>query len=390
MTHDIWNITPEKLREYIKAKYKGRKGSIIVKGAIGIGKSSLVEQVARELCEEFNLQLVHLNEISDEEAYQIYLDLQKRIQRNLPPKYFVFWSVPLPNISVVDFLGKLCEGEDYVSWKPPIKIKLLQRAKHGIVFLDELNMVREQEVRHLAQRLLLDKEIGGMRNPNLLVIACCNRATDTMHVEELGSRGKNRGCILEMEPYTIQQFASYIKNKYGQRFDYSVIGFLLSTSKQGYSPYFVTLDENEDILENFATPRSWEALGCDLYDCRGLGLDEPIARGHLGREIAIKFIAFRQIKPIPPKDLMKKPELLETVKPEVAIYSIIVLGEGVNQGNFDLKDIKKVIRWLVFNNRSYLMMLLTVLDRKYNREIIQDFTWDKEVWKQIEKMIQYF
>lgn len=378
---EVWSIEPSKLKEFIKAEYKGRKRSILVKGAIGIGKSSVVLQTAKELAKELKLKFVHLNKISDYEAIQLL--------KNLDDK-FLFWSVPLPSIDVVDFLGRLEKMDGYVVWMPPIKIVLLQKAKHGMVFLDELNMVENQDVRHLAQRLLLDKEIGGIINENLLIVSACNRAIDTEHVSELGSRGKSRVVILEMEPFTIEQFARYMRALYGSKFDYTVVAFLFATSKDGkHSPYFVTLDENEEELENFANPRNWESLGVVSYDARHLDIERQLARGCLGKEIAIKYLAFKKLKPIPPKELILKPEMINTVKPEIQLYSVITLADSINREAISLNEAMNFMRYLAKNNRSLLMMLWMALDRKYTQEIIREFTFDKEVWSEIEKMVKY-
>ena len=373
---DIWAISPSKLKEVIKAVYKGSKISLLIKGAIGIGKSTLIREVAEEIANEMKLKFIDLSTITDLEAIEMLGNLDDK---------FLFWSVPLPNIDAVDFLGKLCEENGFVVWKPPIKIALFQKAKNGIIFLDELNMVSDQTVRHLAQRLLLDKELGNVRNPNLMVISACNRASDTMHVEELGSRAKNRVCILEMTPYPIKEFAKFMQKKYGDAFEKKILGFILA-----YPMYSQTLDEAEDILENFATRRSWEFLGRLLYDCRDLDVARQLARGCLGKDIAIKFVSFLEIKPIPPKDLIQKPELLETVKPEVAIYSVITLADSINKEIISLESAKKLIDYLVKNNRSLLMMLWIALERKYTQEIIRDLTFDEALWKEIEKMVEFF
>ncbi|HDN74344.1 MAG TPA: ATP-binding protein [Archaeoglobus sp.] len=381
---EIWTIAPLDLGELIKAKYKGRRTSILIKGAIGIGKSSLVRQVSEEIAKELGLQFICLNEIFDDEAYEIYKDMLARLKANQPPKYFIFWSVPLPSIDVVDFLGSLKDTEEYVTWKPPIKIKLLQRARHGIIFLDELNVVEDKTVKHLAQRLLLDKEIGGIINRNIMVISACNRAVDTEQIEILGSRDKNRVLIVEMQPFTVEQFTLYMRRKHGNKFDYRVCAFL-----QRNPEYFVTLDENEEELENFATPRSWEDCGCTLYDARDLDLENQIARGCLGKDVAIKFLAFLKLKPIPPKELIQRPEMISTVKPEVQLYSVITLADAINREFIKLEEAQKFINYIVQNDRSLLMMFWIALDRKFTRQIMEQITWDDEMWKYIEKMEKY-
>ena len=133
------------------------QSSIMIWGAPGIGKSSIISQVAKSN----GLDLIDL-----------------RISQLAPTD---LRGIPVP-------------GENVAQWYPP---EFLPKEGRGILFLDEINMA-PPAVQGIAQQLILDRKVGSYRVPDgWFVWAAGNRKQDHAAVFDMPAPLANRFIHLE-------------------------------------------------------------------------------------------------------------------------------------------------------------------------------------------------
>jgi AAA domain (dynein-related subfamily) len=162
-------MNPENLKTYLDRLITNNlKISTMIWGAPGIGKSSIVSQLAA----------LHQLEFID---------------------------VRLSQLAPTDLRG-LPVAEDGVSrWFPP---EFLPTKGRGILFLDEINMA-PPAMQGMAQQLILDRRVGSYTVPDdWFVWAAGNRREDRAGVFEMPAPLANRFLHLQVEP-NFESFKAY-------------------------------------------------------------------------------------------------------------------------------------------------------------------------------------
>ena len=162
-------MTPNELKTYLNHLINQQiQVSVMIWGAPGIGKSSIVAQIAQEC------------------------DLD-------------FVDVRLSQLAPTDLRG-LPVAEDGISkWYPP---EFLPRNGKGILFLDELNMA-PPAMQGVAQQLILDRRVGSYTVPEgWYVWAAGNRKEDRASVFDMPSPLANRFLHLQVEA-DFESFKTY-------------------------------------------------------------------------------------------------------------------------------------------------------------------------------------
>jgi MoxR-like ATPase len=199
--------------------------SVMIWGAPGIGKSSIVQQVAT--------------------AHELAcIDLR------------------LSQLAPTDLRGLPVPSGESSAWLPP---EFLPREGLGVLFLDEINMA-PPAMQGMAQQLILDRRVGSYQVPEgWFVWAAGNRKEDRAAVFDMPSPLANRFIHLEIEPVG----ADFRQYAFDRGFDERLIAFVAF---------------REDLLhkqiegENaWSSPRSWEMAeqlhraGLDVAPAVGLG-----------------------------------------------------------------------------------------------------------------------
>jgi hypothetical protein len=154
-------MTPQELSPYLSRLVEQKiQLSLMLWGPPGIGKSSIVADVARE----HDLRLVDLR---------------------------------LSQLAPTDLRG-LPVAENGVSrWFPP---EFLPTSGNGILFLDEINMA-PPAMQGIAQQLILDRQVGSYRVPDgWFIWAAGNRKSDRAAVFDMPSALANRFIHLDLAP----------------------------------------------------------------------------------------------------------------------------------------------------------------------------------------------
>ncbi len=234
------------IRDTLEAMIK-QKIPAFLWGAPGIGKSSIVKQIAKELEMEFIDLRLSLLDPTDLKGIPFYDS----------DSHSALWASPA-------FLPK--EGR-------------------GILFLDELNSA-PPAVQASAYQLILDREIGEYTLPDgWAIVAAGNRENDRGVVYKMPSPLANRFVHLEMGI----NVDDWKKWAFDTKIDSRIIAYI-SYKKEDLFNFDATTYQ-----KSFATPRSWEFVDLLLKS----GLKESLMlnaiSGAVGREIAINFLAFAKV-----------------------------------------------------------------------------------------------
>ncbi len=229
-------MNPAELSTYLDGIVRNRlRMSVMIWGPPGVGKSSIVEQVATK-------------------------------------NYLGFIDVRLSQLTPTDLRGMpIADHHDAMSrFYPPA---FLPRKGGGILFLDELNMATPA-LQGVAQQLILDRKIGDYLVPEGWYIwAAGNRKEDRAAVYDLTGPVTNRFIHVDIQP--------------------DVDAFLTYAIGQGVHPHIATfLRERPQYLHRFEThspawpsPRTW-MMADQLYKS-GLGIHAAV-----GFEAYEEFMAF--------------------------------------------------------------------------------------------------
>ena len=199
-------MTPTQLKKYLNQLINQNiKISTMIWGAPGIGKSSIVSQIAEE--------------------HQID-----------------FVDVRLSQLAPTDLRGLPVAKDGISQWYPP---EFLPRGGKGILFMDELNMA-PPALQGVAQQLILDRRVGSYIVPqDWYIWAAGNRKEDRAAVFDMPSPLANRFLHLQVEA-DFDSFKTYALEKQVHE---QIIAFLSFRS---------TLLHKLDLQQPaWCSPRSW-------------------------------------------------------------------------------------------------------------------------------------
>lgn len=224
-----------------------RKVPVFLWGPPGIGKSSIVAQIARE-------------------AGIGFVDLRLSL---LDP-------TDLRGIPFFD------TKNDSAVWAPPSFLPDGKQEK-GILFLDELNTAAPM-VQASAYQLILDRKIGEYRLPDgWAIVAAGNRESDRGVVFRMAAPLANRFVHVEMEP-SVEDWRSWA---IGAGIDPTIIAYI---SHRPDALFAFNADSR-----SFATPRTWQYVNDILASDPDTDLLLGLVSGAIGEELAASFLGFRLV-----------------------------------------------------------------------------------------------
>ena len=212
----------EQLAQVIEADLKL---SVMIWGAPGIGKSSIVKQVANE------------NEME-------FIDLR------------------LSQLSPTDLRGLPVPKNNQMGWLAP---DFLPTKGKGILFLDEINLA-PPAIQGIAQQLVLDRRIGNYDFPDGWYIwAAGNRKEDRASVFDMPAPLANRFVHFEVNP----DFASFRKWALQNGIDEKIISFLAFRPSLMHQPTSGT--------NAWPSCRTWEMA--NQLQQAGLSIESAVGEG---------------------------------------------------------------------------------------------------------------
>ena len=216
-------------------------------GAPGIGKSSIVKQIA------------------DEKKIG-FIDLRLALMDPTDLKGIPFYD----------------KDSHTALWAPPA---FLPRDGSGILFLDELNSA-PPSVQASAYQLILDRKVGEYELPaGWAIVAAGNREGDRGVTYRMPSPLANRFVHFEME-VDVEDWKYWA---YQKTLDERVISYISYKSE-----HLFTFDSKSDT-KSFATPRSWEYVDSILKSSLNSELLLDCLSGAVGKDVAVSFLAFSKV-----------------------------------------------------------------------------------------------
>lgn len=230
---------------------------LFIYGSTGIGKSEIVQEVAKK----YNLEIV---------------------------------DIRLSQVSPYDLLGYPKDRNDRMAYLPiedmPLETDPLPNGKHGfLLFLDEMNSA-DKYTMGAAYKLILDRKIGKHNlHPNCRIICAGNRVQDQAVVNKLVTPLKTRLTHIEMVVDN-KQFLEYVYDETQAGNWHNYIHAFLS-----FLPMHINnFDPATDLL-TYAVPRTWKMLS-DQMQAGLLNLPKevykPIINGIVGESAGIAFSSF--------------------------------------------------------------------------------------------------
>lgn len=221
--------------------------AIMLRGAPGIGKSTIVRSVAKKLG-------------------------------------IGFCDVRLAQMERVDFSGLPSVVNGTTQWNVPSFFPQDEKSK-GILLLDEITSA-PSDVQVAAYSLVLDRRIPNSNYvlpQGWLIVAAGNRTCDKAVVKSMSSALANRFVHFQVESSAEDWTKWAIKNDIHP----SVIGYIT------YRPGNLLKMDGENLEQGWASPRSWERVSSTikLFKNNNALLEKAIF-GLVGTSVGMEFLAF--------------------------------------------------------------------------------------------------
>jgi len=219
-------------------------------GSPGVGKSSLVQQIAKNKDMDF-------------------IDLRLSL---LDPT----------DLRGIPFFNK---DEKSAVWAKPEFLPNSNSAEFGILFLDEINSA-PPTIQAAAYQLILDRKIGDYILPkNYAIIAAGNFETDRGVTYRMPTPLANRFVHLDFD----LDFDSWKIWAYNQNINFKIISYL------NYKRKNLFLFDPSSNQKAFATPRSWSFVNDILNSSMPKELYKDVISGTIGKESAQEFLNYLEV-----------------------------------------------------------------------------------------------
>jgi len=258
-----------------------RQLPVFIWGAPGIGKSSIVKQIAEHKELEF-------------------LDLRLSLLDPTDLKGIPFFN------------AKTQEGV----WAKPSFLPSDPDSR-GILFLDEINTA-PPAVQASAYQLILDRKVGEYELPRgWSIIAAGNRENDRGIVYRMPPPLANRFVHFEMEV----DFDDWKAWAYSAKIESAIIGYL-TYDKSMLFTFDPTSNEKA-----FATPRSWEYVDSIVKSGIDTDLILDSISGAVGREAAVGYSSFKKVmKQLPDLNIILDGTLTELEEEDPKVLMALAIG----------------------------------------------------------------
>jgi len=262
------------------------KHSVFIWGAPGIGKSSVVKQVAKNL----DLELIDL-----------------RISQLAP----------------TDIRGLPYTKDGRAHFAPP---SFFPDTGKGIIFCDELNMA-SPSVMGIAQQLILDRQVGDYKVPEgWFIVAAGNRTEDRAAISQMPAPVANRFIHFHID----SSLDSWKEYAIGAGINEKILAFLNFRPQLLYN-----FEKNQSA---WPSPRSWEFANTLLNI--GLSIESAVGSG-----AASEFYAYQTIyTELPNVDLIFDGEDIPVPHEPSLIYA--VCGALINRAK-TADNVFKGLKWLM-------------------------------------------
>ncbi|MBU1215787.1 MoxR family ATPase [bacterium] len=312
-----------------------RKVPVFLWGPPGIGKSSIVAQIAKE------------QDIG-------FIDLRLSL---LDPT----------DLRGIPFFNTVKET---ALWAPPSFLPDGKQEK-GILFLDELNTAAPM-VQASAYQLILDRKIGEYTLPEgWSIVAAGNRESDRGVVFRMAAPLANRFVHLEME-VSVEDWKSWaIKTQVHP----AIIAYI------SHRPDTLFNFGNGNESRSFATPRTWQYVNEIVSSKPEADLLLPMISGAIGEDVAASFLGFMSVAgDLPDLDAILDGSCKEVPNEPSALHILSsALSMRINESTSS-KKLNNLLEYSLNLPGEFSVMLIQDLrDRNIELDHLQSWTlWMKK------------
>lgn len=283
-------------------------------GSPGVGKSSLVQQIANEKDMKFIDLRLSLLDPTDLRGIPFFEQENKK----------AVWANPefLPDSNTKEF---------------------------GILFLDEINSA-PPTIQAAAYQLILDRKIGEYTLPiNYSIIAAGNYETDRGVTYRMPTPLANRFVHLSFD----LDFASWKIWAYKNNIDLRIISYL------SYKQSDLFVFDAKSTNKSFATPRSWKFVNDILNSKLDEKLYENVISGAIGKEITIEFLNYIKVmNEIPNIDeILQGKEVIIPTK-NSTLYALCIGIVYALKENFSTSNLSNVLNFSLNLEGEFSIMLI--------------------------------
>lgn len=309
------------------------KVPVFIWGNPGVGKSSLVKQIANE-------------------------------------KNMNFIDLRLSLLDPTDLRGiPFFESETKSAvWAKPEFLPNTNSKEEGILFLDEINSA-PPTIQAAAYQLILDRKIGEYTLPlNYAIIAAGNYETDRGVTYRMPTPLANRFVHLDFD----LDFDEWKRWAYTSNIDTRIISFLSYKSESLF-----TFDAKSKE-KSFATPRSWSYVDDILKSKLEINLLEEVISGAVGKDSAVEFMNYCKImKDLPDINTILDGNLKEVPQNNSVLYALCTGITYALKQNQNIQNITNVLNYsLELPNEFSVMLIRDIQKEGINIEISPSWkTW---------------
>ena len=278
-------VNHNELKEQIRVAYDS-KTPLFIWGTTGIGKSSVVSDIAKEIAKKEGLEF----STDDVENGK-----------------FGFIDVRISQLEPSDLRGlpDIDREKGRTKWLIPNWLPKNPESK-GIIFFDELNL-SPPSIQATAYQLILDRKLGDYVLPKgWVIISAGNRVEDRCNVFEMSSALCNRFTHTELMIPDKDMWLSWaLENEVDNR----IIAFLQ------FKPSVLFNFDSKNKDKAFPTPRSWAFCSNLIKDRTDKKILQILVGSAVGEATANEFIAFLRLQnKIDLNAILKNPKQVADIK----------------------------------------------------------------------------
>ena len=352
---------PSEVKEILKVFWDvGDRRSVLLLGGSGIGKTTLVNEVVREIAEQEGLEFVEVSNGS-----------------KVPDRddVFVFYSINLSTKQPYDLDGIPRDVNDKVFRYKVLEAFEVMKGRKGVIFIDEVTNVRRDDMHSALYSLFQFRRVGdNFLGNDVWVIGAGNRKEDSRLVVELSDPEINRTKVIYVKKPSVDSWAEWMDSRFGDEWDRTVYAFL-----KRYPDYAHRPSGKGRTLEQWPSYRNWTDVA--VYGPKIAEKSRKAYYAHvvgLVGKVGLEFLAFRELVDEIPKfeEVVKNPIILKDIKLDVQYLFAVEMVNKVRTAKA-FKKYDKLMSWLAENKRELMMLWWEMLPKSAKKDVYVALMDDK-------------